>query len=113
MLLGGVRLHFGCRLSDVRIDADHSDALGFVILGELFHPLVVAVGYRAARRDENNDRTVFARQRFERMLGTVSVRQFEIVNHRANRRRRRQIARVATAAGNCRQGNHQKRRQQE
>ena len=109
MLFSRMRLHFGCRFSRVRIDADHVDTLGLIILGQLLHSLVIAVRHRTTGGDEDNDRAIFALERIQRVLRAISVGQFEIVDHRANRGRRRQVAGVAAAAGDGSQSYDQKR----
>src|SRR2546427_5400315 len=104
-----MRLNFGRRFSRVRIDADDVDAFSLIGLRELLHSLVVAVRYRTTGRDEDNDGAIPALQRIQGVLRAISVRQFEIIDHRANRGRRGQIAAIASTAGDRSQGYDQKR----
>ena len=53
--LSRVRFHFRHGLSHIRVDSDNIDALRSVILRQLFHAIVVSVGYGTARGDENQD----------------------------------------------------------
>ena len=62
VLLSRMRLNFGRRFSRVRIDANHIDAFGLIILGQLLHPIVVAVGHWTTGCDEDNDRAILALQ---------------------------------------------------
>src|SRR2546423_9259233 len=72
------------RFPGVGFDADDVDAARAVVLRELFHALIVAVGHGALYRDEDQDSSILAFEGRERALRATGIRQLEIGNRRAD-----------------------------